>query len=155
MYAYYEDGSFRTYDYADTNAYAVALITDRVSILIDKIDVAGGELSGGTVLPLGPSDFPFITELATAKLDYNGLSNTLKMIEANSPIAVWCRQRLGGNGYIPALGELIEIRNNTTSINNMLIKIGGYAYDARSNQSKGTSTLSLTNGRWRWSERRL
>ena len=119
----------------NSKAVGVAVISDKCSFIIDKTNSADNTQWGGygTDVP-GLSN---ITDNTEAKLDYNGSSNTDKIISAlgsGIKIAVgWCKSKfitVGGEtkeGYLPALGEWQTAYNNKSQVDSALSKIGGTA----------------------------
>lgn len=103
------------------------------------------------------------TDTTLASYDYAGLSNTLGLVEAGSPAALFCRtsiSRGGQSGYLPALGELRLIQENWNSnfnlIQNMSNICGTYLYTFTSYDFCEiiSSTQCDKNRRWgsRWYE---
>ena len=119
----------------NSKAVGVAVISDKCSFIIDKTNSADNTQWGGygTDVP-GLSN---ITDNTEAKLDYNGSSNTDKIISSlgsNIKIAAgWCESKsitVGGEirkGYITALGEWQTAYDNKSQVNSALSKIGGTA----------------------------
>ena len=119
----------------NSKAVGVAVISDKCSFIIDKTNSNDSTQWGGygTDVP-GLSN---ITNNTEAKLDYNGSSNTDKIISSlgsNIKIAAgWCRSKsitIGGEnrkGYLPALGEWQTAYNNKSQVDSALSKIGGTA----------------------------
>ena len=119
----------------NSKAVGVAVISDKCSFIIDKTNSNGSIQWGGygTDVP-GLSN---ITNNTKAKLDYDGNSNTDKIISAlgsSEDIAAgWCRSKsinIGGEnrkGYLPALGEWQTAYNNKSQVDSALSKIGGTA----------------------------
>ena len=119
----------------NSKAVGVAVISDKCSFIIDKTNSNDSIQWGGygTDVP-GLSN---ITNNTEAKLDYDGNSNTDKIISAlgsSEDIAAgWCRSKsinIGGEnrkGYLPALGEWQTAYNNKSQVDSALSKIGGTA----------------------------
>ena len=126
-------GSWNTSN--NSKAVGVAVISDKCSFIIDKTNSNDSIQWGGygTDVP-GLSN---ITNNTEAKLDYDGNSNTDKIISAlgsSEDIAAgWCRSKsinIGGEnrkGYLPALGEWQTAYNNKSQVDSALSKIGGTA----------------------------
>lgn len=126
-------GSWNTSN--NSKAVGVAVVSDKCSFIIDKTNSNGSIQWGGygTDVP-GLSN---ITNNTEAKLDYDGNSNTDKIISAlgssEGIAAGWCRSKsinIGGEnrkGYLPALGEWQTAYNNKSQVDSALSKIGGTA----------------------------
>lgn len=126
-------GSWNTSN--NSKAVGVAVVSDKCSFIIDKTNSNDSIQWGGygTDVP-GLSN---ITNNTEAKLDYDGNSNTDKIISAlgsSEDIAAgWCRSKsinIGGEnrkGYLPALGEWQTAYNNKSQVDSALSKIGGTA----------------------------
>lgn len=126
-------GSWNTSN--NSKAVGVAVVSDKCSFIIDKTNSNNSIQWGryGTDVP-GLSN---ITNSTEAKLDYDGNSNTDKIISALGSseyiAAGWCRSKsinIGGKnrkGYLPALGEWQTAYNNKSQVNSALSKIGGIA----------------------------
>lgn len=126
-------GSWNTSN--NSKAVGVAVVSDKCSFIIDKTNSNDSIQWGGygTDVP-GLSN---ITNNTEAKLDYDGNSNTDKIISAlgsSKDIAAgWCRSKsitIGGEnrkGYLPALGEWQTAYNNKSQVDSALSKIGGTA----------------------------
>ena len=154
VWAYYANGTVKSYDDADTGAIGVALVTANVSILIDKQE-SGALAFGGMNKDLtGAATFT-----SSPFTDFNGESNTTGIIAAcagytasgitGAPAAEYCRTRLNGKGYLPSKGEMYEIGSNVTAVRNMMIKIGGGQYP-NENIYYWTSTLGGNISRQAW-----
>ena len=133
------DGTLTTPDDWDTsnnsNAVGVAVITNNCSFIIDKGNDTKIQWGGyGTEI----SELDTIDSFSQAQLDYDGSSNTDKIISvlgsSTDYAAGWCKNKsitFGDEvkyGYLPALGELKAAINNDkypSYISNALSKIGG------------------------------
>ena len=145
-------GSWNTNN--NSKAVGVAVVSNKCSFIIDKTNsndsIQWGEY--GTDVP-GLSN---ITNNTEAKLDYDGNSNTDKIISAlgsSEDIAAgWCRSKsinIGGEnrkGYLPALGEWQTAYNNRSQVDSALSKIGGTAMPTSYHWS---STERSSNNAWR------
>ena len=137
----------------NSKAVGVAVISDKCSFIIDKTNSNDSIQWGGygTDVP-GLSN---ITNNTEAKLDYNGSSNTDKIISSlgsNIKIAAgWCRSKsinIGGEnrkGYLPALGEWQTAYDNKSQVDSALSKIGGTAIP---NNYHWSSTEFSSNRAW-------
>lgn len=137
VWAYYSDGTIKSYGNADSNAIGVAVITSNCSFVIDKVAYTSLRF-GGYGITWDTDGIGRAADQTTAKLDYSGESNTTKIITALSgkidgssitgaPAAEWCRAQFSGVGYLPSLGELKTAYDNKSSVNSMMTKIGGTA----------------------------
>lgn len=158
VFAYYSDGSLRSYDDADTNAIGVAVLDENCSFVIDKVATNSGNTIkfGGYNKDLSGIGIVCTASLVKALLDYDGTGNTTKIINAlggyddgystGAPAAEACRAAFGGVGYLPSLGEWQTAYNNKSSVDSMMTKIGGTQIERAANW---TSTLySASNGIW-------
>ena len=151
-------GSWNTSN--NSKAVGVAVVSDKCSFIIDKTNSNDSIQWGGygTDVP-GLSN---ITNNTEAKLDYDGNSNTDKIISAlgsSEDIAAgWCRSKsinIGGEnrkGYLPALGEWQTAYNNKSQVDSALSKIGGtamltgYHWASTEYSSNDAWTLSWDSG---------
>lgn len=134
IWAYYSDGSLKSYDNADTNAIGVAVITNNCRFVIDKVGFDTNYAFGGIDKDLS-STAVTTTDESLAKADFNGLQNTINIINAcagytssgftGAPAAEACRARFNRQGHLGSLGEWNEAYINKTDVNNMMSKIGG------------------------------
>lgn len=158
VYAYYSDGSLRTYEKADTDAIGVAVITTACQFVIDKTKTSSSTLVfGGQGKDLSSAAL-VTSDVNVAITDYLGETNTTKVISALSgytdnygnigaPAAEACRAKFGGLGYMGALGEWQEVLNNKDAIISMMSKIGG---DALAEGIHHSSTqYNTTTQNWR------
>ena len=150
-------GSWNTSN--NSKAVGVAVVSDKCSFIIDKTNSNDSIQWGGygTDVP-GLSN---ITNNTEVKLDYDGNSNTDKIISAlgsSEDIAAgWCRSKsinIGGEnrkGYLPALGEWQTAYNNKSQVDSALSKIGGTAmltgYHWASTECSSDSAWRLSWGR--------
>lgn len=143
IYAVSADGNPVAAEEATTDCIAVALITDNQRIMIPKNDVSDG--TNGTFfwsLYLKGKDVSGLankSDLASAKLDYNGKDNTEKIIAGYTEYGVDVYDRdmykmlqsynEGGytDWYIPACGQICEMSVYRNELKTVLIKIGGTA----------------------------
>lgn len=119
----------------NSKAVGVAVVSDNCSFVIDKTNSNSGITWGGygTDIP----NLDNITDSSQAKLDYDGKSNTDKIIaslgSSTSNAAGWCRSKsitVNGSvryGYLPSLGEWQTAYNNKSMIDSALSTIGGTA----------------------------
>lgn len=126
-------GSWNTSN--NSKAVGVAVVSDNCSFVIDKTNSNSGIAWGGygTDIP----NLDNITDSSQAKLDYDGKSNTDKIIaslgSSTSNAAGWCRSKsitVNGSvryGYLPSLGEWQTAYNNKSVIDSALSTIGGTA----------------------------
>ena len=138
----------------NSKAVGVAVVSDKCSFIIDKTNSNDSIQWGGygTDVP-GLSN---ITNNTEARLDYNGSSNTDKIISSlgsNIKIAAgWCESKsitVGGEirkGYLPALGEWQTAYDNKSQVDSALSKIGGTAIP---NNYHWSSTEYSSNGAWK------
>ena len=122
-------GSWNTSN--NSKAVGVAVVSDKCSFIIGKTNSNNSIQWGGY-----GTDVPGLSN-TEAKLDYDGNSNTDKIISAlgsSEDIAAgWCRSKsinIGGEnrkGYLPALGEWQTAYNNKSQVDSALSKIGGTA----------------------------
>ena len=104
-------GSWNTSN--NSKAVGVAVVSDNCSFVIDKTNSNSGIAWGGYGKDIPNLDN--ITDSSQAKLDYDGKSNTDKIIaslgSSTSNTAEWCRSKsitVNGSvryGYLPSLGE--------------------------------------------------
>ena len=137
----------------NSKAVGVAVVSDKCSFIIDKTNSNNSIQWGGygTDVP-GLSNIKNNTE---ARLDYNGSSNTDKIISSlgsNIKIAAgWCESKsitVGGEirkGYLPALGEWQTAYDNKSQVDSALSKIGGTAIPDNYHWS---STEYSSDGAW-------
>ena len=137
VFAYYSDGTIKSYAEADSTAIGVAIIQDDISFIIDKTN--SNLKFGGYNKDLTSTGIVLTTNSTTAKQDFDGYNNTTKIISACSgytdssynitgaPAAEYCRGRFSGKGYLPSLGELNVAYQYKTDVDSMLTKIGGTA----------------------------
>lgn len=143
VYVYANNGKLYNPDNWNTanndNAVGVAVITDNSRFCIKKgLANSDGDQSWSVNLSVTDvSELTNYTSSATARTDYNGQSNTAT-IRAASPSEIspsfnaahWCYSQaitVNGeliNGYLPAMGELYDIYNNKSTIENTLSLIG-------------------------------
>lgn len=139
VFAYYSDGSIRSYADADSNAIGVAVIQDDISFIIDKVD-GGTKAFGGYNKDLTSTGIVITTDANVAKQDFDGYNNTTKIINActgytaenitGAPAAEYCRTRFNGKGYLPSLGEMNIAYQYKTDIDSMMSKIGSTTFPA-------------------------
>jgi hypothetical protein len=139
VWAYYSDGTLKSYEDADSSAIGVAVITNNCRFVIDKLATnSGGTIQyGGYNKNLSNIGVVVTSDAATAKLDFDGEGNTTKLINALSgyndgystgaPACEACRAAFGGNGYMGSLGEWNEAYANKASVDSMMTKIRGTA----------------------------
>lgn len=138
VFAYYADGSMKSYDDADSNAIGVAVVTSDHNFVIDKTFEYYGKF--------GTYGYSISTEVGcsvnetAARQDYGGEYNTWKIIYysvgyvdssspavVGSPVCEACATAFGGKGYLGSCGEWGIVLSNKTAINSMLTKIDGLA----------------------------
>lgn len=149
VWAYYSDGTARSYADADSNAIGVAVVSADCGFVIDKTDV--GSLGfGGYNTDLSSIGVMVTTNETNAKTDFDGNGNTTKLISAIQGVgtaAISCRNTFGGVGYLGSAGEWNAAATNKSDIVSMMAKIGGTAL---LDDSYWTSTLyNSTTSSWR------
>ena len=136
VYAYYSDGTLKPYAEADSSAIGVAVITNKCKFVIDKTESGDLAFSGmGRDSELVASGIVVTNDLSVAVTDFNGSSNTTKIIGVYSgytqgavsgaPTAEYTRTRFNGMGYLGAAGEWNAALSYKSEINSMMSKIGG------------------------------
>lgn len=151
-------GSWNTSN--NSKAVGVAVVSDNCSFVIDKTNSNSGISWGGygTDIP----NLDNITDSSQAKLDYDGKSNTDKIIaslgSSTSNAAGWCRSKsitVNGSvryGYLPSLGEWQTAYNNKSVIDSALSTIGGtamltgYHWSSTERSSDSAWTLNWSDG---------
>lgn len=138
----------------NSKAVGVAVVSDKCSFIIDKTNSTNSIQWGGYGTDV--VEVSNITDSTKAKLDYNGFSNTAKIISAlgsSTDIAVgWCKSKsitVGGEvrkGYLPALGEWQTAYDNKSQVASALSKIGGTAIP---DSYYWSSTENSSNYAWR------
>lgn len=116
----------------DGPAVGIAIITDDCRIVMHYSYTFNASFGGeGTLI----SDITTTTTISDAMLDFNGETNTDKIIEqlgeGNAPLAEECRSitfKNGKKGYLPAFGELYAIATNYPNIITCLKKINSDSY---------------------------
>ena len=161
VYAVGADGSPVMVEDADESCIAVALITDNQKIMIAKEDATDGT---NTTLYWGynlyEKDVAGITDAIDtnfAKEDFHGRANTAAIIAAYTEHGVemdsrdMCKVLQDFNTveeaewYIPACGQLYEMYQNKTAIEEMLATIGGINFST-SNLYYSSSEYSSSTG---------
>ena len=143
---------FSTADYsAGTDALAVAVFTANTSAMISKRNVIGDKdiwNLGGENIPVIWGASGLVSGVAATKAngsnavpgvvtkDYSGYNNTRLINQAlNSPsnsavkMAASYAFENGIRGYLPAFGELSEVKNILSDVNSALSLIGGFPMD--------------------------
>jgi hypothetical protein len=162
VYAYYSNGTLRTYADADTNAIGVAVVTDYIKLVIDKYATSATKIQfGGHGKDLSNIGVMCTNSSTVAKTDYNGESNTVKIINAlngytdsygvtGAPACEVCKNAFNGNGYLGSLGEWYQLYQYKSDIDSMIKKIGGNSFLSVNTRVLYTSTLYTDNTRvWR------
>lgn len=148
IWAYYSNGTLKSYTDADSSAIGVAVITSDVAFVISKDD-GGLRYYGGNNKYLGGIGVVVTSNLSTAQQDYDGEGNTSKIIDAlvgyndgsttGSPAASTCKSGFSNSGHMGSVGEWTAAYTNKSSIDSMMSKIGGTAI--KTNYAYWTSTL--------------
>lgn len=155
IYAYYEDGTMKSYDDADSTAIGVAVVTSNCSFVIDKNATNNNNTFkfGGYNKDLS-STAVTTDNKTTAQVDFRGEQNTVNIISAcagydynviGAPAAEACRTAFGGKGYMGSLGEWYTAYQNKSNIDSMLTKVGGTALATNSPHWSSTHGNALTN----------
>lgn len=132
VYAYYADGTLKTYEEADTSAIGVAIISTNSKFVAYKTDLTG--IVTGTANTYN--------EYADGALDtwqggdpsvhLNGYKATLGMLYNNGNInnraQYLCKKYFNGLAHLPAAGQLQLIVDNKEDFFAMRTKIGGDGY---------------------------
>ena len=138
----------------NSSAIGVAVVSDNCSFVIDKVGTSSTYTWGGYGTTI--SGITTTSDAATAKTDYEGETNTIKIRNqlgsGNAPAADYCRGRsytVNGTtlyGYLGALGEWQTAYNNKSSIDSALSTIGG---TAMLTSYYWTSTQNSSRSAWR------
>lgn len=127
----------------------VFLIENGYAHIVYLSDVAGGWAYYGPNSAVG-NGITSTSNTSIAKMDYDGQKNMDAVIASgrlsNSPAFNLCHNLLNGAWYLPGLGELVEIYNNLSKLENLLLKIGGRQF-VRSSYWSSTE-YSATEGWW-------
>jgi hypothetical protein len=141
IYVFDLNGDFHTYDSWDiqnnNSVVGIALITDNTQALIalrnantDGYVVWGPDGLVDGVVTTASNYSNCIPGVALS--DYNGASNTQKEVQQLTPqsnTALYLANTYlfpdNHNGYLPALGELIDMFENFDDVNNLLEKVNG------------------------------
>lgn len=142
----------------NSKAVGVAVITNEAKFVIAPDDLGSKKLYSNYTTPVsGISSFG---DEINAKTDYNGLSNTDKIIEVygstDEYAAGACKNYTFKNknkGYLPSLGEWWAAYQNKSEINTCMSKIGGTAisnnyYWNSSNSLNTSSDVSFWSLNW-------
>lgn len=139
VYIIYTDGSLSNYDTLDSGKtpIGVGLKTNNVSLIIHPTQPANNQqknwcpTSSDKVLIDGVTT---VYNSDSAILDYLGKSNTAAVIASeHAGTAFTFATNIGSDWYLPACGEMEEIRLNVTNINIALGLISGTVVDFDSN----------------------
>ena len=147
VYIVYTDGSYSNYDTLDSGKtpLGVGLKTNDVSLILHKTEYSNKTWATSSTLIEGVTDSIFE---ATAKSDYNGKTNTEKVILSDlAGTAFIAVNELGLDWYLPACGEMEQIRLNITNINTALNLISGTTLSF--NLNYWSSTQASTSA-WAW-----
>ena len=118
------------------NVVGVALITNKIRVLISLHNVGGKEKyvwgPDGMVDGVPSSTSNSNSNAGNILSDYDGKGNTMKLMNSLYPSTKTALYKAsnyvfpnGEKGYLPALGEIIEVFRNIESINAALLKAGG------------------------------
>ena len=154
IYIYDTDGQFtlsKNWDAANNSkAVGVYVGTENSKFVISPTEGVIKEWGGYDTAISGVVN---TYDTAIAKKDYAGEANTDKIIAqlgtGNAPAAEYCRNYIfknGKKGYLWSLGEVFDVFNNKTDIENAMKKIGG-AY-INTNNSHWTSTQYTAMSAW-------
>jgi len=146
--------AIKTTDFSPANnssVIAVALITDKMAAMISKKNVLGNENvwnSSGENIPVIWGESGLVNGVMQTAAngsnaipgavvnDFAGYNNTRLINQAlnnpeNSAVMMASKYAFenGIHGYLPAFGELGEVKNNLSDINNALALIGGRPLD--------------------------
>lgn len=156
VWAYYSDGTLKSYNDADTSAIGVAVLTSNCKLVVEKEDT-GNAIYGGYGKDLSSTAVTTSSD-TIAKGDYRGEQNTINIINAcagyndgyvtGAPAAEACRARFNGNGHMGSAGEWYEVFNNQTEVNNMMDKIGGSELIHYNNYWTSTHNDNSYNSWW-------
>ena len=149
------DGSLYTTDewtaggFANSEANGVAVIDDRASFVLPKTQLGNKKWS---------SELTTIENIVTstnkeiAKEDYNGRSNTEQISsQLADSLASSCINFVfpnGEHGYLPALGELLVMRDYISTINEVLSLVGGTLIKIDEYSSYWSSTQGSMYSAW-------
>lgn len=134
-------------------AVGVALITENTRALIALHNAREKVVWGpdGMVNGVSHSNSNSNSDPENITSDYDGIGNTTKLIRALSPTPSTALMKArnfvfpnGAKGYLPALGEIIDMFKNIELVNAALEKVGG---DPIVNEWYWTSSLHLQNYR--------
>ena len=155
VYIYYTDGSKSNYNVLDSGKtpVGVLLVTDNTSFIIHPSEGSSKNWSDNTSVQI-----PWVTTTGSnasiALLDYAGMYNTLAVIESGlagsaftfAADAVYAD---GRTGFLPACGEIEDMRLNEANINTAMNLIGGTPLNF-SSRRYWSSTQSAVSTAWNW-----
>ena len=154
VFILYTDGSLSNYNtkVSGKTPVGVVLVNQYVSFVLHPSEGSGKTWSSNTATTI--NGVTTTTNTTTAKNDYAGLSNTNYMYASNKQGTVFTFAREasyadGRTGYLPACGEMEQIRLNVTNINTALNLIGGTQFDF-SSKRYWCSTQYRSNDAWNW-----
>lgn len=152
VYIYYTDGSLSNYDTLDTGKtpLGVGLKTEAVSLVIHANEGVNKQYTANGGNPFVYDGVTTVTDLELAKIDYKGKENTIAASLYNKVgTAFTFVTDLGADWYLPACGELEQIRLNIANINTALGLISGTTIDFDNNfYVSSTQYDNLYN--WDW-----
>ena len=151
VYILYTDGSLSAYDSLTSGKTTVGVVlkTDNVSLVIHPSEGSSKKWSSDNSTEI--SGVTTTTDQNTAKADYAGAANTAAVIASGKAgtaftWATECVYADGRTGYLPSVGEQLEMQNNKNKINTALNLIGGTSLS----NNYWSSTQYSTNYAWRW-----
>lgn len=151
VYIGYTDGSVSYFDAppeSGKTVKGVVLKTDNICICIHKTEGSSKEWSTNTAIQI--AGVTTTTRKNTAKKDYTGKANTDAAIASGwADTAFKFATALGSEWYLPACGEMEEIRLNVDNINTAMDRIGGTQLNF-SNKNYWSSTQYSKNSAWQW-----
>lgn len=140
IYVYDTDGNFTPSKMwkveNNSKVVGIAIITNRTKALIALKNAHDGKKviwgPDGFVNGISRSEINSNFKPGFAALDYNGEENTYLLLNSllpNAGTAIRIAKDFmfpdGTKGYLPALGELIDVFNNLNEVNELLMKVGG------------------------------
>lgn len=153
VYIGYTDGTISPYNskISGKTAEGVVLKTNNIQILLHKSEGSSKQWSSNTSTQI--SGVTTTTSESTAKTDYKGKSNTAAVVASGlAGSAFTFATALGADWYLPACGEMEQIRLNEANINTALGLIGGTQL-AFSSRYYWSSTQYSSSGAWYWTYR--
>jgi hypothetical protein len=150
------DNNLFTADEWDTannsKAVGVAIISDLYAFVVALEDAIGTSVAWASDTSSSVSNCTIADSKGVALLDRQGKKNTEAMLAVSSSTsypAGACNAytfRNGKTGYLPSLGELVELYGNRTEASAAMVKIGGtdFTYDCY-----WSSTQATASNAWR------